>query len=62
MRSQTNGKVLGDRAQSLLVASRKIMRKGSAEARSFIHREPVLSTLIGVAAGFAVSMIFRPRK
>lgn len=61
MRSHQNGKATLDRARTLYAASRKLVRKGSTKAKSFILSKPLLSTLIGVASGFALGMLFRPR-
>jgi hypothetical protein len=52
---------VADKAQDLYSATRKVARQGSREANSFIHRSPVLSTLIGFGAGFLLSLLFRSR-
>lgn len=61
MRHTSRINAVADRAQDLYTASRKIARKGTTQANSFIHENPVLSTLLGVGAGFVVSLIFRSR-
>jgi hypothetical protein len=50
-----------ERAQDLYSRSRSLARRGSKKANSFIHSKPVLSTLLGVAAGYFLSSILRSR-
>ena len=58
--SSTSG--VAEKAQDLFSASRKIARQGRREANSFIHENPVLSSLIGFGAGYLLSLIFRSRE
>ncbi len=62
MRTHSNGKETLDRARTLYAASRKLARKGTTKARSFILSMPLLSTLIGVASGVTLGMLLRSRK
>ena len=61
MRNHTNGRQVAEKAQDLYAASRKMARESSAQAKSFIHAKPVLSTLLGVGAGFLLALLFRSR-
>lgn len=62
MRNLNNGRQTIERGRELYKASRKLVRKGSAKARSFILSMPLLSTLAGVAAGITLGMLLRSRK
>lgn len=62
MRRQTDGNVIVRKARNIYSASRKLVRQGSSGISSFIHGQPALSILTGVAAGFALAMAFRSRE
>ena len=61
MRTESNGVRAAEKAQEVFSASRKMARKASTQAKTFIHEKPVLSTLLGVGAGFLLAFIVRGR-
>lgn len=62
MRRQSDGNVIVRQARNLYEASGKLARRGSSKFSSFIHEQPVISILTGMAAGFVLAMAFRSRK
>jgi ElaB/YqjD/DUF883 family membrane-anchored ribosome-binding protein len=56
MRKHRNGSQVLEKAQDLYVNSRDLAQDGAARAKTFIHESPVLSTLLGVGAGFLIGM------
>jgi len=58
MRRFPNVNRVADRAQDWYEESRKMAKKGSRRANSFIHRQPVLSTILGVGAGLLLGRMF----
>jgi len=50
---------MANRAQDWYDESSKMAKKGSRRANSFIHEQPVLSTVLGVGAGLLLGFIFR---
>ena len=62
MRNHSNSRETLERGRDLYRASRKLVRKGSSKARSFILSMPLLSTLVGVASGITLGMLLRSRK
>lgn len=51
-----------ERAEHLYRTSSSLAKQGSAKANTFIHSQPILSTLLGVGIGFLVGMTLRGRK
>jgi len=62
MRQHPDDAKVFDRAQKLYSATRKLARRGSARAKSFILGRPMTSTLIGIGAGFVLALLLRPRR
>ncbi len=61
MRMNFNANDVADKAQDLYKASRKMARKGTSEANSFINEKPLLSVALGFGAGYLLSWVFRSR-
>jgi len=61
MRMKFDTDQVTDKAKDLYRASRKIARRGTSEANSFIHAKPVLSAVLGVGLGYLLSSLFRSR-
>ncbi len=59
MRRHRNGSHILEKAQDLYSNSREVARDGADRARTFIYESPVLSTILGVGAGFIVGMWLR---
>ena len=62
MRRHTDSNVIVEKARNLYSASSKLARQGSSKFSSFIHEQPGISILTGVAAGFLLAMAYRSRK
>ena len=62
MSKHSNGSMVVEKARDLYSASSKLAKKGSSRIKSFLHGQPVMSVLTGVAAGFILAMAFRLRK
>jgi len=61
MRRHRNGSQILDKAQDLYSNSRDVAREGAARAKTFIHESPLLSTVLGVGAGFIIGLWMRRR-
>lgn len=59
MRRNHTGSQIMEKAQDLYSNSRELARDGAARAKTFIHESPLLSTLLGVGAGFVVGLWMR---
>jgi ElaB/YqjD/DUF883 family membrane-anchored ribosome-binding protein len=56
MRKHSTGSQVLEKAQDLYSNSRELARDGATRASTFIHESPVLSTILGVGAGFLIGM------
>jgi ElaB/YqjD/DUF883 family membrane-anchored ribosome-binding protein len=56
MRKHSTGSQVLEKAQDLYSNSRAFARDGATRANTFIHESPVLSTILGVGAGFLIGM------
>ena len=61
MRRFSNMNRLADRAQDWYEESRQMAKKGSRRANSFIHKQPILSTVLGVGVGLLLGRLFGSR-
>lgn len=59
MRRHRNGAQILEKAQDFYSNSREMARDGADRAKTFIHESPVLSTFLGVGAGFLIGMLLR---
>ena len=59
MRRNHTGPQILEKAQDLYSNSREMARDGADRAKTFIHESPVLSTLLGVGAGFFIGLLMR---
>lgn len=50
------------RARDLYADSRDFAKNGAVQANSFIHRKPVLSTILGLGVGLLIGHLLRPRE
>ena len=62
MRQHPDDVKILDRAEKLFAASKKLARRGSSRAKSFILGRPMMSTLLGIGAGFILALLLRPRR
>jgi len=56
MRKHRNGTQILEKAQDLYSNSREMAKDGADRAKTFIHESPVLSTFLGVGAGFLIGL------
>jgi ElaB/YqjD/DUF883 family membrane-anchored ribosome-binding protein len=61
MRRHRNGSQILEKAQDLYSNSRDVARESADRAKTFIHESPVLSTVLGVGAGFIIGLWMRRR-
>jgi len=57
----TTPKVLR-KARDLYSDSREVARNGATRAKSFIHRRPILSVLMGMGLGVLIGHWLRPKE
>ena len=50
------------KARELYSDSREVARNGASRAKSFIHRRPILTTLMGMGLGVLIGLWLRPKK
>lgn len=58
MQKHANGRTVVNRASQFLVDTREFTKEQALQARSFIHRKPILSAFLGLGAGLLVGMLF----
>ena len=51
-----------DRAEELYSTSRKLARRGSSRAKSFVRERPLLAMFLGVGAGAFLAFLLLPRR
>ncbi len=61
MRRTMNGTRIFDEASRLMSRSRTAVRRGTTQARSFVHDRPMLSLCVGIGAGFLFGWLVRRR-
>ena len=56
MRRHSQGAQVFEKARDLYSNSKDLAQDSASRAKTFIHESPVLSTLLGVGAGFLIGL------